>query len=61
MGIGTCFQALWREEGILVLVEIDQRVGTEVDRVGAGNEGAVEEIGIEDLQREGRQPPVEPP
>ena len=36
-------------EGVLVVVEIDHGVGAEVDRVGAGDEGAVVVVGIENL------------
>ena len=39
--------------GVLVLVDIDHRVGAEVDRVGAGGVAAVVLLGIEDLGRQG--------
>ena len=36
-----------------VLVDVDHRVGAEVDRVGAGGEAAVVLVGIEDLGGQG--------
>ena len=38
--------------GVLVLVDVDQRVGAEVDRVGAGGEGAVVHVRVEHLRRQ---------
>ena len=39
--------------GVLVLVEVDQAVGAEVDRVGAGGEAAAVFLGVEDLRGQG--------
>src|ERR1039458_8964215 len=36
--------------GVLVLVEVDQRIGAEVDRIGAGSPGAIKEIGVKNLE-----------
>ena len=39
--------------GVLVLVNIDDRVGAEINRIGAGGKAAVKFLGIEDLGRQG--------
>ena len=47
------FEGAVYEIGVVVVVDVDQGVGAEVDGIGTGGEGAVVLVGIEDLDSEG--------
>jgi hypothetical protein len=49
-------EVAFAQEGVWVVIEVDVLVGVEVDGVRTGDEGAVVEVGIEDLGSEGFPP-----
>ena len=59
-GASRAFPILGQVVGVLVLVDVDDRVGAEVDRIGAGREAAVELVRVEDLRRQRLPSPGRP-